>query len=242
MMMKNVAVKVFVFALVFFFTFGTAAEAAVFGSRNILMGTRGQDVMELQEFLNESGYRDGEVDGVFGPLTRGSLLRFQEENGLQADGIAGEETFALIEKLTDEENEAEVELTVMAAADEFNFTEADMDLFARIVHAEAEGESFEGQVAVAASILNRIRSELYPNTMSGVVYQVVSGKYQYSPVLDGRISRAAGESAKRAVLEALNGDDPTGGATGFYNPAKTNNQWVRSRPVTRIIGNHVFFK
>jgi N-acetylmuramoyl-L-alanine amidase len=71
---------------------------------------------------------------------------------------------------------------------------------------------------------------------------VVNGHYQYSPVLDGRINLPANESARRAVQEALNGRDPSLGATGFFNPRKTNNQWVRSRPVTVTIGQHVFFR
>ncbi len=121
-------------------------------------------------------------------------------------------------------------------------TAAELDLFARLVHAEAAGEPFEGQVAVAASVLNRVRSPLYPNTLSAVINQVVNGHYQYSPVLDGRINLPANESARRAVQEALNGRDPSLGALGFFNPRKTNNQWVRSRPVTVTIGQHVFFR
>lgn len=124
----------------------------------------------------------------------------------------------------------------------FRFTAAELDLFARLVHAEAAGEPFEGQVAVAASVLNRIRSPLFPNTLSAVIHQVVNGHYQYSPVLDGRINLPANESARRAVQEALNGRDPSLGATGFFNPRKTNNQWVRSRPVTVTIGQHVFIR
>ncbi|HOB86255.1 MAG TPA: LysM peptidoglycan-binding domain-containing protein [Bacillota bacterium] len=119
---------------------------------------------------------------------------------------------------------------------------ADLDLFARLVHAEAAGEPYLGQVAVAASVLNRVKSPLYPNTVRQVILQVVNGYYQYSPVQDGRINLPAGASAHRAVQEALNGSDPSLGATGFYNPAKTSNWWVRSRPVTTVIGNHVFFK
>lgn len=225
--------------LIVLFTAGATAEAATLGSRPILMGTRGQDVLELQTFLNEKGYREGHLDGVFGPLTSAGLIRFQEENGLPADGLADKETIKLIKELISKETEV---ATMAVAADEFNFTAAELDLFARIVYAEASGEGFAGQVAVAASILNRIRSELFPDSMSGVVYQVVGGSYQYSPVLDGRINNPAGEIAKRAIMEALSGADPTGGATGFYNPAKTSNQWVRSRPVTVTIGNHVFFK
>ncbi|HHU30156.1 MAG: LysM peptidoglycan-binding domain-containing protein [Bacillota bacterium] len=119
---------------------------------------------------------------------------------------------------------------------------AELDLLAQLVEAEAGGEPYRGQVAVAASVLNRIKSPLYPNSITAVIYQVVNGHYQYSPVLDGRINIAAGESAYRAALEALNGVDPSLGATGFYNPRKTTNQWVRSQPVTVVIGNHVFFR
>jgi len=236
---KKKVSNLLIVTLILLFTAGATAEAATFGSRPILLGTRGQDVLELQMFLNEKGYREGHLDGVFGPLTSAGLMRFQAENGLQADGLADKETMEFIKKMISKAPEA---VTVATAADEFNFTAAELDLFARIVYAEASGEGFAGQVAVAASILNRIRSEVFPNTMSGVVYQVVGGSYQYSPVLDGRINNSAGETAKRAIMEALSGADPTGGATGFYNPAKTNNQWVRSRPVTVTIGNHVFFK
>lgn len=122
------------------------------------------------------------------------------------------------------------------------FSASELDLFARIVHAEAAGEPYVGQVAVAATILNRIDSSRFPNTLSGVVYQVVNGYYQYSPVLDGRINLPASESARRAVRDAINGWDPSLGATGFYNPRKTSNLWVRQQPVTTVIANHVFFR
>jgi N-acetylmuramoyl-L-alanine amidase len=122
------------------------------------------------------------------------------------------------------------------------YSAAELDLFARLVHAESAGEPFQGQVAVAASILNRVRSSRYPNTLSGVIYQIESGYYQYSPVLDGRINLPADDTARRAVKEAISGSDPSKGALGFYNPRKTSNQWVRSQPVTTTIGNHVFFR
>lgn len=120
---------------------------------------------------------------------------------------------------------------------------SDVMLLAKLVTAESAGEPYEGQVAVAASVLNRVRSSQYPNTIPGVIYQVVDGRYyQYSPVLDGRINVSPTATALRAARDALNGWDPSYGAIGFYNPAKTSNWWVRTRPVTRVIGNHVFFK
>ncbi|NLM39866.1 MAG: hypothetical protein GX205_07390 [Firmicutes bacterium] len=122
------------------------------------------------------------------------------------------------------------------------FSPEEIDLLARITRAEAEGESHQGQVAVAATVLNRVRSPRYPNTISEVVYQRLSGRYQYSPVADGRINLAATPATYEAAFEALAGADPTYGATGFFNPAKTRDRWVRSHPVTTVIGNHRFFK
>lgn len=119
---------------------------------------------------------------------------------------------------------------------------ADRDLFARLVHSEAAGEPYTGQVAVAASVLNRVKDSRYPGTVRRVILQVVNGYYQYSPVLDGRIYIPANQTAFNAVGDALNGSDPSLGATGFYNPRKTSNQWVRQQPVTTVIGNHVFFR
>ncbi len=230
------------------------AEAYSLGYRTLDPGVVGEDVGELQDFLIRRGYISGAVDGLYGLRTRSGVALFQEEMGLPVTGIVNRETLDAIKEIKDAEaetlaEEEEVTATVKpiepAGQDkksEFNFTDWEMDLFARIVHAEAEGEPFIGQVAVAASILNRIRSSRYPNTLQAVVYQAPGGFYQYSPVLDGRINRPAGDSARRAVAEALNGNDPTGGATGFYNPRKTRNQWVRRQPVTTIIGNHVFFR
>ena len=123
-----------------------------------------------------------------------------------------------------------------------HYAQQDIDLLARLVHAEAAGEPYQGQVAVAASVLNRIKSSIYPNTLRAVIYQVAYGYYQYSPVLDGRINLPANRTAYQAVYEALGGADPSRGATGFYNPRKTSNQWVRRQPVTTTIGNHVFFR
>jgi len=115
-------------------------------------------------------------------------------------------------------------------------------LLAMLVMAEAEGEPLTGKVAVAASVLNRVDSPLYPNTISDVIFQVSNGYYQYSPVRDGRIWNEPNQDSVLAANLALAGWDPSQSATGFYNPAKTSNQWVCSRPVTVRIGNHVFFR
>lgn len=126
-------------------------------------------------------------------------------------------------------------------------TEEDLYWFYRIVEAEAGGESYTGKVAVAASILNRVKSDEWPNTIKDTIFQVTTyngvSYYQYSPVLDKRIYKVTpSQESIQAVHDALKGWDPSKGAIVFYNPAKTNNKWVRSRPVTTVIGNHVFAK
>ncbi|MFS0726894.1 cell wall hydrolase [Paenibacillus sp. 1P07SE] len=128
-------------------------------------------------------------------------------------------------------------------------TAEDMTWLYRITEAEAGGESYTGKVAVAASIINRVldTTGYWPDTIKDTIFHVTSynGKsyYQYSPVLDKRIYSAVPSAETiRAVDEAMTGSDPSKGALVFFNPDKTDNQWVRSRPVTIVIGNHIFTK
>lgn len=126
-----------------------------------------------------------------------------------------------------------------------NITDEELQWLYQITEAEAGGESYEGKVAVAATILNRVDSKEWPDTILDVIFQVTyyNGRayYQYSPVLDKRIYIVnPSQETKDAVHDALAGVDPTNGATVFYNPSKTSNKWVRSRPMTTVIGNHVF--
>jgi len=115
-------------------------------------------------------------------------------------------------------------------------SETDLDLLARVVRAEAEGEPYDGQVAVAAVILNRVRHPEFPNTIPAVVYEPLA----FSVVANGTVNKPATPSAVEAAHAALNGWDPTGGALYFYNPAKTRSAWIRGRTVLKTIGKHVF--
>lgn len=117
-----------------------------------------------------------------------------------------------------------------------NFSEADLDLLARVVRAEAQGEPYDGQVAVAAVILNRVSHPEFPNTIPGVVYEPLA----FSVVANGQVNKPADESALQAAHSALNGLDPSGGALYFYNPGKTKSAWIRSREVIKTIGDHIF--
>ncbi|NLX90657.1 MAG: spore cortex-lytic enzyme [Firmicutes bacterium] len=117
----------------------------------------------------------------------------------------------------------------------------EIDLLARLVRAEAEGEPFLGKVGVAATVLNRLESDQYPDTIPEIIYQHDHG-FQYCPVRNGQINKAADNISVKAVKEAIKGKDPTGGALSFYNPAKSGNYWIRTRIFCKQIGNHIFVK
>jgi N-acetylmuramoyl-L-alanine amidase len=116
----------------------------------------------------------------------------------------------------------------------------DKDLMARLVHAEAKGEAYAGKVAVATVILNRVASHQFPNTIHGVVYQIASGHYAFTPVQNGAINQPADAASKRAVNEALATQGQGNGSLYFYNPKTSVSKWIYSRPVTVTIGNHRF--
>ncbi|WP_026565159.1 cell wall hydrolase [Bacillus sp. UNC41MFS5] len=116
------------------------------------------------------------------------------------------------------------------------------DLFARLVNAEAKGESFQGKVAVATVVLNRVDSPDFPDTVTGVINQVVGGTYAFSPVQNGEINKPASDESKRAVEKALTRKDRLNDSVFFYNPEIAEDQWIRTRPVVKTIGDHVFAK
>ena len=115
-------------------------------------------------------------------------------------------------------------------------TTQELDLLARAVYSEARGEPFLGQIAVAAVILNRVAHPDFPNTIAGVIYQTGA----ITAVSDGQFWLTPNQTAYEAAQQALNGTDPTYEALFYYNPLTATNQWIRSRPITTQIGNHVF--
>lgn len=119
---------------------------------------------------------------------------------------------------------------------------SDLQWLAKLIHAEARGESFEGKVAVGAVILNRLDHPEFPRSIEKIIFQKVKTTYQFTPVKDGRIYQDPTEDAYKAAEEALRGVDPTGGAIFFYNPKTASDRWIRTLPVTKVIGNHVFAK
>ncbi len=113
----------------------------------------------------------------------------------------------------------------------------EINLLARLIAAEAGDEPYEGQVAVAATILNRVASPLFPSSISGVVFE----PWAFESVHNGLIWQVTNlASPSRAAADALNGWDPTGGALFFWNPGKPVSPWIWSRAIITQIGNHVF--
>lgn len=114
------------------------------------------------------------------------------------------------------------------------------DLLARLVEAEAKGESYEGKVAVAAVVLNRVDSSEFPNNISDVIYEKVGHAYAFSPVQNREIEKPASEEAIKAVKEAITSPDRLNHAIYFYNPDIATDDWIRSRQIVKTIDNHVF--
>ncbi|MGN0569041.1 MAG: spore cortex-lytic enzyme [Candidatus Fimenecus sp.] len=190
------------------------------------IGSRGEEVRQVQKKLKELGLYSGSVDGIYGVNTQKAVRQFQKNCGLTADGIAGPKTLLYLG------------LGSGTSSSAGGYSSSDIYLLAKVIGAEARGESYTGQVAVGAVVLNRVRHSSFPDSISGVVYQ--SGAF--SCVRDSNWSVEPNDTAKKAARDAINGWDPTGGAIYYYNPAKTSNQWIRTRPVITTIGKHVFCK
>lgn len=194
-------------------------------------GSRGTDVRTVQQKLKSWGYYDGAVDGVYGSKMYRAVTLFQRRNGLRVDGVVGPKTWAALGEPTEGGGAGGG-----GGGGSGVVRSDDRDLLARVITAEAVGEPYEGQVAVGAVILNRIRDSRFPNTLAGVVYQT----HAFESVSNGMIYRAPAASSVRAARDALNGWDPSSGAVFFWNPSKPVSKWIWSRPIIRRIGNHVF--
>ncbi len=190
------------------------------------IGSRGQEVRQIQRKLQNLGFYSGSVDGVYGTATQKAVRNFQKNCGITADGIAGPKTLLYLG------------LGSGSGTSTNGYSSNDIYLLAKVIAAEARGESYTGQVAVGAVVLNRVQHSSFPDSISGVVYQ--SGAF--SAVRDSNWNVAPSDTAKKAARDAINGWDPTGGAIYYYNPSKTSNRWIRSRPVVTTIGRHVFCK
>jgi N-acetylmuramoyl-L-alanine amidase len=187
------------------------------------LGSRGDEVRQIQRKLKSLGFFNGTVDGIYGVKTQSAVRNFQKSVGITADGIAGQKTLLYLGLGS-------------GSSSSGSYSSSDIYLLAKVIAAEARGESYTGQVAVGAVVLNRVDSSSFPDTVAGVVYQ----KGAFSAVTDSNWSVEPTAESRKAARDAINGWDPSGGALYYYNPAKTSNKWIRTRPVITTIGKHVF--
>ncbi len=193
------------------------------------VGSRGDNVVKVQKRLIQYGYLDGTADGRYGEATKKAVILFQKRNGLTADGRVGPATAAALGVTLSSSSSGAVTTSSSSSSTQ--------NLLARLIYAEARGESYKGKVAVAAVVLNRVRSASFPNTVSGVIYQ----KNAFESVSNGQINNKPDSECLRAAKEAMNGWDPTGGCLYFYNAATVSSgSWIHNRTVKTVIGRHSF--
>lgn len=234
----------------------------VFSNQVIEYGAFGSDVYELQGRLKFLGFYYGKLDSSFGPKTRDSLKWFQSEFGLKVDGYAGPKTKLKLYNATKQwkpgmeyasggqkgnqndqgskspsgNQNQDSSSETLAPSNTLGLSENDLKIMSNAVYGEARGEPFEGQVAVAAVILNRVKSPSFPNTVSGVIFQPRA----FTAVADGQIWLEPNETARKAVQQALNGWDPSGGCLYYFNPETATSKWIWTRAQVKTIGKHIF--
>lgn len=198
-------------------------------SGGIVKGKTAENIRKLQTALKSIGYYNSTVDGAWGRRTMCAVMSYQSDHGLTVDGVVGSAT------------EKALGITLGTGSSggtgsTDNVSESDLNLLARCVYGESRGEPYTGQVAVAAVVLNRVRSSKFPNTIKGVIYQAGA----FTAVSDGQINLTPNQSAYNAARDALAGWDPTGGCLYYYNPDTATSSWIWSLTVHIKIGNHNF--
>ena len=225
---KNLRYKAFIALIVglFIALAPMLIDYAYADAKNIVKGDTTQNIRIVQTRLKELGYYKIKVDGIWGAKTRQGVRNFQRDYGLKVDGIVGKNT------------EKALKITLSSSGGTVNgsLSSNELNLLARCVYSEARGEPYAGQVAVAAVVLNRVRSSSFPNTVSGVIYQ----KGAFTAVDDGQINLTPNQTAYNAARDALNGWDPTNGCLYYYNPATATSKWIWSLKVEITIGRHSF--
>ncbi|MGN7471564.1 spore cortex-lytic enzyme [Brevibacillus sp. SAFN-007a] len=192
--------------------------AESFAAPLLKRGSESGDVWDLQYRLQLLGYYTDRLDGIYGANTVQAVKTFQKAYGLPVDGVAGTHTWRALKKVSVNQNE--------------------MQMLAQLVYSEARGESFTGQVAVAAVALNRLQSKDFPDTLKGVIFE----PYAFTAVLDGQYWLSPNKTAYRAAWEAVRGWDPTNGALYYFNPSTATSKWIWTRPQVMKIGKHIFAK
>jgi N-acetylmuramoyl-L-alanine amidase len=236
--MKNTQKRFFGFVLVVLII--TLSFSSVFAAGTtyplLRYGSRGTAVVTLQQALITQGYLNDYADGIYGIKTQNAVIRFQTAKNLRIDGLAGNQTQTTLY------NQAVLSSQTVSRGS-YTTGAADLYWLSRIVEAEAGAEPYQGKIAVANVILNRVNSSAFPDTIKGVIFEYYQGIPQFSPVADGTIYNTPSEDSIQAAKDALAGGSPVGTATYFFNPDKASGSWIVNNKtyVTRI-GDHVFYK
>jgi N-acetylmuramoyl-L-alanine amidase len=246
MQKKNILIKSLILISLFLvqFPFSETNHVQAFTGQVLQKGAVGNDVIELQSRLKFIGFYHGKVDGVFGWGAYWALRNFQYEFGLPIDGLGGAATKAKLVKASKNYKSAAANpkpgatTKATAANTPAGYSQNDIRLMANAVHGESRGEPYIGQVAVASVILNRVNSSNFPNTVSGVIFEPGA----FTAVADGQIWLTPNESSRKAVIDAINGWDPTGEALYYFNPDTATSGWIWGRPQIKRIGKHIFCK
>jgi len=216
------AIRIIITTLLIIVTLINASCSVAFAA--VKKGDSGDEVKEIQKRLKNWGYYMGGIDGIYGSGTIDAVKAFQKAQGIKVDGVVGTQTAS------------KMGIQLKGSDDGGRNDKGDVYLLAKVVYGEARGEPYKGKVAVAACVLNRVESSLFPNSISTVVYQ----KNAFSIVADGQINYTPDAEALKAARDAMNGWDPGGGAIFYYNPEKTKNEFIRSRKLIIKIGSHRF--
>jgi N-acetylmuramoyl-L-alanine amidase len=233
----------------------TSQSRETFSSATLKMGSSGKDVYELQGRLKALGFYNGKVDGNFADSTKNAVTWFQWKFGMKSDGVVGAKTKLKLWTATKDwrptaadsgqaaggNNNAGAGSTPgsnnkLPASNNLGFTEKDLKIMANAVYGESRGEPYVGQVAVAAVIINRVKSPEFPNTATGVIFQPGA----FTAVADGQINLTPNDKAIKAVKDAMSGWDPSDGCLYYFNPATATSKWIWSRPQYKTIGKHIF--
>jgi N-acetylmuramoyl-L-alanine amidase len=233
----------------------TTQSRETFSSATLKIGSSGNDVYELQGRLKALGFYNGNVDGNFGDKTKHAVTWFQWKFGMKSDGVAGAKTKLKLWQATKGWKPIAAGLSQTAggnnyagrgsssgsnkklpASNNLGFTQQDLKMMANAVYGESRGEPYEGQVAVAAVIINRTKSPEFPNTPMGVIFQPGA----FTAVADGQIYLTPNDIAVKAVKDAIGGWDPSNGCLYYFNPKTATSKWIWSRPQYKTIGQHIF--
>ncbi|MDQ0859086.1 cell wall hydrolase [Bacillus sp. V2I10] len=184
---------------------------STFAQEVLYKGSQGQAVYNLQESLKKMGYFTSKPTGFYGSITDNAVRQFQLDTRLSPDGVIGLQTRRKLNNI---------------------------EMMAKVVHGEARGESYEGKVAVAAVILNRMSTPGFPKNTYDVIFQTNA----FTAVHDGQYYLTPNSYSYRAVIDALKGWDPSYGSVYYYNPTLATDDWIFTRDTVISIGNHLFAK